>query len=440
MQPQATLVVKVRMYRQGFGDCFLLSFLRGGQTFNMLIDCGVLENTEKKAAIMRLVAQDIKVVTANRIDLLVATHRHWDHVSGFLQARRVFGSMEVGRIWMPWTENPIDQQAARMWKRSRANLLLTRKLITKSESKEAQVPSVHQGGKTEKMEDLRAGIDSILSFSMDTHPDAGSTREVVRNDPRQALAYVSTLGQAPLWYLEPDVSTEAAPLTLPGLEGVRIYVLGPPRDMMLLSHDYPNQWDAEDTIYGLSDLMKDSEDNKLRRAFRRALSLDSVVNNTSLALAIELTESGKVLLFPADAQIGNWESWSNLSWRVRAADGSSWVVRIEDLLSRTVLYKVSHHGSHNGTLRRRGLELMNHTDLVAMVPVDLETAAERLWWRIPEAQLMNSLKVHTRGRVIRSDTGLPDRDDLKRLSSQETAAFIAATRQQDMWVELTIHE
>ena len=35
-------------------------------------------------------------------------------------------------------------------------------------------------------------------------------------------------------------------------------------------------------------------------------------NNTSLALAFELIEKGrvgKVLLFPADAQVGNWLSW-----------------------------------------------------------------------------------------------------------------------------------
>ena len=40
-----------------------------------------------------------------------------------------------------------------------------------------------------------------------------------------------------------------------------------------------------------------------------ALQLDSATNNTSLALAIERIADGKVLLFPADAQQGNWLSW-----------------------------------------------------------------------------------------------------------------------------------
>ena len=39
-----------------------------------------------------------------------------------------------------------------------------------------------------------------------------------------------------------------------------------------------------------------------------ALQLDSDTNNTSLALAFELPD-GRVLLFPGDAQVGNWESW-----------------------------------------------------------------------------------------------------------------------------------
>jgi hypothetical protein len=33
-------------------------------------------------------------------------------------------------------------------------------------------------------------------------------------------------------------------------------------------------------------------------------------------------------------------------------------VKAEDLLERTVLYKVGHHASHNATLRQKGLELM----------------------------------------------------------------------------------
>ena len=49
-----------------------------------------------------------------------------------------------------------------------------------------------------------------------------------------------------------------------------------------------------------------------------------------------------------------------------------------DLLARTVLYKVGHHGSHNATLRAQGLELMTSAELTAMIPVDEEWAHARL--------------------------------------------------------------
>ena len=42
-----------------------------------------------------------------------------------------------------------------------------------------------------------------------------------------------------------------------------------------------------------------------------ALQLDSATNNTSLVLAIELGNQD-VLLFVADAQVGNWLSWQDL--------------------------------------------------------------------------------------------------------------------------------
>ena len=44
----------------------------------------------------------------------------------------------------------------------------------------------------------------------------------------------------------------------------------------------------------------------LQSAGSLALQLDSLTNNTSLAFAIERISDGKVLLFPADGQLGHW--------------------------------------------------------------------------------------------------------------------------------------
>ncbi len=52
--------------------------------------------------------------------------------------------------------------------------------------------------------------------------------------------------------------------------------------------------------------------------------LDDFRNNSSLALAIERIADGSVLLFPADAQEGNWLSWhdSNMKWDAMDASGT----------------------------------------------------------------------------------------------------------------------
>ena len=77
-----------------------------------------------------------------------------------------------------------------------------------------------------------------------------------------------------------------------------------------------------------------------------ALAMNNATNNASLVLAFELSKSGKVLLFVGDAQAGNWRSWSEDEF-----DDDGTKVTAQDLLARTVLYKVGHHGSHNATLK-----------------------------------------------------------------------------------------
>src|SRR5262249_34870852 len=48
-----------------------------------------------------------------------------------------------------------------------------------------------------------------------------------------------------------------------------------------------------------------------------ALYMESYTNNTSLALAFELPNSKKVLLFAADAQVGSWLSWHDVNYKTR---------------------------------------------------------------------------------------------------------------------------
>ena len=140
-----------------------------------------------------------------------------------------------------------------------------------------------------------------------------------------------------------------------------------------------------------------------RRVFDLALRLEIGTNNTSLALAIELSPSGNVLLFPGDAQVGNWLSWAELAWPKEAKPEDAAATTAERLLARTVLYKVGHHASHNATLRDKGLELMTSPHLAAMIPVDERVAREKKKWEMPFGPLLRRLEEKTKGRVIRAD-------------------------------------
>ena len=131
-----------------------------------------------------------------------------------------------------------------------------------------------------------------------------------------------------------------------------------------------------------------------------ALALDSNTNNTSLALAIELPD-GDVLLFAADAQVGNWLSWQGLEWEIGGKK-----VTGPDLLKRTIFYKVGHHGSHNATLREKGLEQMEKLR-VAMIPVDQAMAKKKHWDHMPLDELVAALNEKAKGLVLRVDRPTP---------------------------------
>ena len=112
--PTTTSPITVRMYRQGLGDCFLLTFAGKDGPVHMLIDCGVILGTADAKAMMTRVAEDIRNATGGggaRLDVVVATHEHWDHLSGFVQARDVFEQIKMGEVWLAWTEDPANARA-----------------------------------------------------------------------------------------------------------------------------------------------------------------------------------------------------------------------------------------------------------------------------------------------------------------------------------------
>ena len=85
------------MYRGLLGDFFFVKHAVGSNSFKMLIDCGVLQRIGSEKAKPttslgkdRIIAgvKDFIRDTGGSIDLMVATHEHYDHLSGHPRQRR----------------------------------------------------------------------------------------------------------------------------------------------------------------------------------------------------------------------------------------------------------------------------------------------------------------------------------------------------------------
>ena len=441
--------IRIRMYRQGLGDSFLLTFTDGA---HVLIDSGVLLGTADAQAKMKAVAENVVEVTGGKLDVLVSTHEHWDHLSGFVQARDVFEKLDIGEVWLAWTEDPADELAQEL--------------------------------RAHKTQALRAVATAANHLAAGGDPDAGATAEQLRNllgfFGDQAATGDGSTGAALEWvksrkakvrYLRPGD-------LLPAL-GLRVFVLGPPHDRALIKRSDPSKAHPEvyelaapgaslgllaalESMYNETDpgrqpfapwyklseaeakaepLFRDSydraelswrtiENDWLGAAGTLALKLDSDTNNTSLVLAFETSPSGPVLLFPGDAQVGNWLSWEAVTF----ADASG--VTSGDLLARTVLYKVGHHASHNATLREKGLELMTSRELTAMIPVNREMA-KRKKWNMPFPPLFTRLNEKTMGRILDAELGQSG-TKADALPAEQWKDFLDRCDVQPGWIDYTV--
>ncbi|ALL71379.1 hypothetical protein K788_0001820 (plasmid) [Paraburkholderia caribensis MBA4] len=410
MNAQDTPRAMVRTYRHGLGDCHLVTLnAADGSKYRILIDCGVIVGTRDAEQRMTDVLENVYQESGGHVDLLVATHEHWDHLSGFLQAEVAFDKLKVSKVWMSWIENPRDEQAQTFKRDQNVALQLVRTAALQLDSKIA---------------DDGHPLASLLGF----FGIAG------RLTTASALEKVRTKADSPR-YCDP----KDKPALLQDFNA-RIYVLGPPRDPAMLRKTLPSKRNPEtysltaDSLDVMTSIfMGDAESpfvssyripmevarqqaffqhqywneedwrrvdsDYLGDATELAIALDNMTNNTSLVLAIELVDNGDVLLFAADAQVGNWLSWSDCSWTI---DGQN--VTGTDLLKRTVYYKVGHHGSLNATLKEKGLALMERLK-VAVVPVDHAMAVKKNWGKLPLPTLVAALEAATRasGSVLRTD-------------------------------------
>jgi len=441
--------VTIRMYNCGFGDCFLLTFhAQDGSPRYVAIDCGVhhqyqekkFENPQER---MQKIAENIADYTGKHLHIVAVTHEHTDHTLGFRYAKDIFEKIQVDDLWLSWAENSEDEVT---------------KTFKKSIKKSVEELTSSLNSLKQIDDELAANIYGLMGFEVEL--GAAAPKETELNFLRRLREKVNT---TTLQYHEPGQD----PLTIPGVSGVKVHVLGPPKDPKKIkdlregNELYPEfaaisefrsfamalesrlktasggdesgvKQDLPFDMGYVIDPQNVKTETKYQDFFREhygfsnekgqeeewrridddwlattgeelALKIGNYTNNTSLVLAFELTDT-QPHKFLLFAADAQSSNW--LSWY----DKDKVKVDVENLLRNTVFYKTGHHCSRNATLREKGLELMNDPGLVAMIPVDQKWANDKMDWEHPAPKLLKSLEEKTKNRVLRSDriSSMPD--------------------------------
>lgn len=387
--------VTVRMYNVGFGDAFLVSVHRDGLTWRMLVDCGVHKNGQVHSiqSVVETIIADLKEAANGEahLDVVVATHRHADHISGF--ARPEWAEVTVGEVWLSFVEDLGDEDARGLRESHDATATALLALI---DSRTANLGA----GETP---------DEILmaqSFALNS---------LTNQDALDRLLGVNGSGFAQPHVVRffPHVAPKdnhVAPVP-----GVVAHVLGPSREQSKLKQMDPPKsagWlrlgvgaQAPERRSGIGNLFasgfrvpEDKASAPLRKALRSlnladvtndagilsaAALLERVVNNTSLFFVLDV--AGTRLLFPGDAQHGAWQ-------HVLSDTGNRALIR------DCAFYKIGHHGSHNATPKEFITDLWQD-GAYAMLPWGL---VKRWQDSIPKRELMDALAEHHHP-VIRID-------------------------------------
>lgn len=234
--------VKVRMYRQGHGDCFLLAFAgregRKSRPVYVLIDCGLKNGSEVDADIEDII-KDIDEATNGQIDIAIVTHEHLDHVNGFARRSRegrLFERISVGRVWLAWTEDADDTLANELRKRFNDTLItlaFAEERMRQISGLGGQATMVSELVETETgdtCQTLRTAFDDARADDPHASPTALAEMAIRGITNKQAIAWLRNHAKQGVTFLDP----EKPPVTLPHVAQSEVFVLGPPRDPKLL--------------------------------------------------------------------------------------------------------------------------------------------------------------------------------------------------------------
>lgn len=409
----------LRVYQVGFGDCFLLTWHYPTRERHVLIDFGSngLPDGAPKGLLTQ-VAKDIAKECGGKLDAVVLTHRHKDHIAGFATSSDgtgpgdIIASLKPHLIVQPWTEDPKAKPDAR------------EATVTSTTAPQALVASLAA------MQDVSAGVVAEARALAEVETATWRRRffeglaflgeEGIQN--ASAVKNLQKMGKRHTYVSHKSIS---------GLEsllpGVKVTVLGPPTLKQSSevkkerSKDAVDFWmlqaaSARRMAAGGSRLFPKAKTLSTRRPplyarwfipRLRAIRgdgllsivriMDDAMNNTSVILLFEV--NGQALLFPGDAQIENW----------------AYTLEDRALMKRlagVTLYKVGHHGSRNATPKslwnnfaNRGASTKPNRLRTVVSTMDGKYGTMAEGTEVPRQSLVNALQAETSFFTTQSLTG-----------------------------------
>jgi hypothetical protein len=352
--------VTIRVYNVGFGDCILLSWHYASSDRHLLIDFGSSAHPDgAPAGLMMKIANDIKTATNGKLEAVVVTHRHLDHINGFDPGAggngpgAIIAGLNPKLIVQPWTEHP----KATATSKSAPSVFALAGPTRGRRGRHAVVDGLAAGIADELAQRVRtwrgapqrllADASHEITHAIANQGAVDSLRKMAVKAGKRGGAYVNA-GQ------NSGLGTH--------LPGVKVSVLGPPSldqvsDLSDLRYapDSPEYWlhlAAAQRVVAAGAPTRSRgagvpggrapayarwliEKLRLQRANHLSgivTALDNYLNNTSVILLFEV--GTKALLFPGDAQLENWQYA---------------LTKYAAKLPNVTLYKVGHHGSRNAT-------------------------------------------------------------------------------------------